>query len=340
MKVALITGITGQDGSYLADLLLEKGYNIYGIVRRTSLVYTHKRLDHLHDKINMSYGDMADVAGLMSLINNIIKNNPTLEVFEIYNLAAQSHVKVSFEIPDYTSDIDGNGTLRMLEIIKNLPDNIRVKTRFYQAGTSEMFGCVRETPQNESTPFNPRSPYACAKLFAHFLTRTYREAYGIYAVNGILFNHESPRRGDHFVTKKVVNGVKAISEGSTVPIRLGNLDAMRDWGHAKDYVKGMWLMLQADEPDDYVLASGMSVSVREFVEKAFAAKNIEIQWDGSGLEEKGLDQNGNVVVEIESKYFRPCEVDLLLGDASKARNALGWVPEFDLDALIVDMFAE
>ena len=340
MRVALITGITGQDGSYLAELLLEKDYNVYGIVRRTSLVYTHKRLEHLRERINMSYGDMADVAGLMSLINNIVRDNPMLEVFEIYNLAAQSHVKVSFEIPDYTSDIDGNGALRLLEIIKNLPDDLRAKTRFYQAGTSEMFGRVRETPQNESTPFNPRSPYACAKLFAHFLTRTYRDAYGIFAVNGILFNHESPRRGDHFVTKKVVNGVKAIAKGSNVPIRLGNLDAKRDWGHAKDYVKGMWLMLQADEPDDYVLASGISVSVREFVEKAFAVKKIDIQWKGTELEEKGIDQNGNVVVEIDSKYFRPCEVDLLLGDASKARKALGWVPEFDLDALIGDMFAE
>ncbi len=340
MRVALITGITGQDGSYLAELLLEKDYNVYGIVRRTSLVYTHKRLEHLRERINMSYGDMADVAGLMSLINNIVRDNPMLEVFEIYNLAAQSHVKVSFEIPDYTSDIDGNGALRLLEIVKNLPDDLRAKTRFYQAGTSEMFGRVRETPQNESTPFNPRSPYACAKLFAHFLTRTYRDAYGIFAVNGILFNHESPRRGDHFVTKKVVNGVKAIAKGSNVPIRLGNLDAKRDWGHAKDYVKGMWLMLQADEPDDYVLASGISVSVREFVEKAFAVKKIDIQWKGTELEEKGIDQNGNVVVEIDSKYFRPCEVDLLLGDASKARKALGWVPEFDLDALIGDMFAE
>ena len=340
MRVALITGITGQDGSYLAELLLEKDYNIYGIVRRTSLVYTHKRLEHLRERINMSYGDMADVAGLTSLINNIVRDNPMLEVFEIYNLAAQSHVKVSFEIPDYTSDIDGNGALRLLEIVKNLPDDLRAKTRFYQAGTSEMFGRVRETPQNESTPFNPRSPYACAKLFAHFLTRTYRDAYGIFAVNGILFNHESPRRGDHFVTKKVVNGVKAIAKGSNVPIRLGNLDAKRDWGHAKDYVKGMWLMLQADKPDDYVLASGISVSVREFVEKAFAVKKIDIQWKGTELEEKGIDQNGNVVVEIDSKYFRPCEVDLLLGDASKARKALGWVPEFDLDALIGDMFAE
>lgn len=340
MRVALITGITGQDGSYLAELLLEKGYNIYGIVRRTSLVYTHKRLEHLRERINMSYGDMADVAGLTSLINNIVRDNPMLEVFEIYNLAAQSHVKVSFEIPDYTSDIDGNGALRLLEIVKNLPDDLRAKTRFYQAGTSEMFGRVRETPQNESTPFNPRSPYACAKLFAHFLTRTYRDAYGIFAVNGILFNHESPRRGDHFVTKKVINGVKAIANGSNVPIRLGNLDAKRDWGHAKDYVKGMWLMLQADKPDDYVLASGISVSVREFVEKAFAVKKIDIQWKGTELEEKGIDQNGNVVVEIDSKYFRPCEVDLLLGDASKARKALGWVPEFDLDALIGDMFAE
>lgn len=340
MRVALITGITGQDGSYLAELLLDKGYNVYGIVRRTSLVYTHKRLEHLRERINMSYGDMADVAGLTSLINNIVRDNPMLEVFEIYNLAAQSHVKVSFEIPDYTSDIDGNGALRLLEIVKNLPDALRAKTRFYQAGTSEMFGRVRETPQNESTPFNPRSPYACAKLFAHFLTRTYRDAYGIFAVNGILFNHESPRRGDHFVTKKVVNGVKAIANGSNVPIRLGNLDAKRDWGHAKDYVKGMWLMLQADKPDDYVLASGISVSVREFVEKAFAVKKIDIQWKGTELEEKGIDQNGNVVVEIDSKYFRPCEVDLLLGDASKARKALGWVPEFDLDALIGDMFAE
>tara|TARA_B100001250_G_scaffold414094_1_gene450647 strand:+ start:2542 stop:3564 length:1023 start_codon:yes stop_codon:yes gene_type:complete len=340
MKVALITGITGQDGSYLAELLLEKGYKIYGIVRRTSLVYTHKRLEHLRERIHMSYGDMADVSGLTTLVNRIVSENENLDVLEVYNLAAQSHVKVSFEIPDYTSDIDGNGPLRLLEIIKNLPPAIRTKTRFYQAGTSEMFGAVRDTPQNELTAFNPRSPYACSKLFAHFLTRTYREAYGIFAVNGILFNHESPRRGDHFVTKKVVNGVKEIANGSKQAIRLGNLDAKRDWGHAKDYVRGMWLMLQTDRPDDYVLATGVSVSVREFVEKAFAIKGIIIEWQGEGLEEKGRDQSGNVCVEIDRKYFRPCEVDLLLGDASKANKVLGWYPEFGLDTLIEDMFAE
>ena len=340
MKVALITGITGQDGSYLAELLLEKEYKIYGIVRRTSLVYTHKRLEHLRERIHMSYGDMADVSGLTTLVNRIVNENEHFDVLEIYNLAAQSHVKVSFEIPDYTSDIDGNGPLRLLEIIKNLTPSIQSKTKFYQAGTSEMFGAVRDTPQNELTPFNPRSPYACSKLFAHFLTRTYREAYGIFAVNGILFNHESPRRGDHFVTKKVINGVKDIANGSTQSIRLGNLDAKRDWGHAKDYVRGMWLMLQVTEPDDFVLATGVSISVREFVEKAFAVKGIEIEWQGEGLEEKGIDHSGNICVEIDRKYFRPCEVDFLLGDASKAKQELGWQPEFNIDTLVQDMFME
>ena len=339
VKLAFITGITGQDGSYLAELLLEKGYKIYGIVRRTSLLYSYTRLDHIRAMLTLRYGDLSDSAGLSNYIHEIIRENQEFTRLEIYNLAAQSHVKISFEIPEYTADIDGIGTMRLLEIIRTLDPDVRKKVRFYQAGTSEMYGKVLETPQSETTPFNPISPYAAAKLYAYYMTKIYREGYGLYTTNGILFNHESPRRGENFLTMKVVNGIKDIISNKKVWIELGNLDSKRDWGHAKDYVKGMWLMLQQDKPDDYVLATGKTYTVREFIERAFAFKGYKIRWEGEGLKEVGLDQNNIIRVTINTKYYRPCEVDLLLGDASKAEKELGWVREFDmLDKLIKDMF--
>ena len=339
MKIAFITGITGQDGSYLAELLLEKNYKVYGIVRRTSLLYSSTRIDSIRDKIHLKYGDMTDGAGLSNYIHQIISTNDGFEVFEIYNLAAQSHVKISFEIPEYTADVDGTGTMRLLEIIRTLPELIRNKIRFYQAGTSEMYGKVLETPQHENTPFNPISPYAAAKLYAYFMVKCYRDGYGIFATNGILFNHESPRRGANFLTMKVVNGVKDIVSKKRDHIELGNLDSKRDWGHAKDYVHGMWLMLQQNKPDDFVLATGETYTVRKFVEKAFAYKGLHIKWKGSGEKEIGVDQQNITRVKINSKYYRPCEVDLLLGDATKAEKELEWKREFDtLDSLIEDMF--
>jgi len=339
VKLAFITGITGQDGSYLTELLLEKGYKVYGIVRRTSLLYSHTRLDHIRPKLKLRYGDLSDSAGLSNYIHELIRENLDFDRLEIYNLAAQSHVKISFEIPEYTADIDGIGTMRLLEIIRTLDPGIRNKVRFYQAGTSEMYGKVLETPQNETTPFNPISPYAAAKLYAYYMTKIYREGYGLYTTNGILFNHESPRRGANFLTMKVINGIKSIISGKKVWIELGNIDSKRDWGHAKDYVKGMWLMLQQDKPDDYVLATGETYTVREFIERAFAFKGYKIHWEGEGLKEVGVDQNDIIRVTINAKYYRPCEVDLLLGDASKAEKELGWKREFDtLDKLIEDMF--
>lgn len=339
MKIAFITGITGQDGSYLAELLLEKNYKVYGIVRRTSLLYSSTRIDSIRDKIHLKYGDMTDGAGLSNYIHQIISTNEGFEVFEIYNLAAQSHVKISFEIPEYTADVDGTGTMRLLEIIRTLPELIRNKIRFYQAGTSEMYGKVLETPQHENTPFNPISPYAAAKLYAYFMVKCYRDGYGIFATNGILFNHESPRRGANFLTMKVVNGVKDIVSKKRDHIELGNLDSKRDWGHAKDYVHGMWLMLQQNKPNDFVLATGETYTVRKFVEKAFAYKGLHIKWKGSGEKEIGVDQQNITRVKINSKYYRPCEVDLLLGDAIKAEKELEWKREFDtLDSLIEDMF--
>jgi GDPmannose 4,6-dehydratase len=276
-KLAFITGITGQDGSYLSELLLEKDYKVFGIVRRTSLLYSHSRIDHIREKLNINYGDVSDACALHQFFNSILQNNQDFKVFEIYNLAAQSHVQISFEIPEYTTTIDALGPLHILEFIRSQPDNIKNKIKFYQAGTSEMYGKVLETPQSETTPFNPVSPYACAKVYAHFITKNYREAYNIFACNGILFNHESPRRGENFVTMKVINGIKDYLEKKK-PINLGNIDSKRDWGHAKDYVKGMWLMLQRDAPDDYVLATGQTQTVREFVEKSFKYKGIKIYW--------------------------------------------------------------
>ena len=344
-KVAFITGITGQDGSYLAELLIEKAYKVYGIVRRTSLLYSHTRLDHIRDKLILEYGDLSDGSSLTNYITKITRENEGFEVFEVYNLAAQSHVQISFEIPEYTSLIDGLGTLKILEAIRTLPEDVKKKTKFYQAGTSEMFGAVLEKPQKETTPFNPQSPYACAKVYSHFLVNNYRDAYNLFACNGILFNHESVRRGENFVTMKVVNGVKKIVEQerenkSDYVLKLGNIDSKRDWGHSKDYVYGMWLMLQQDKPDNYVLATGETYTVREFIERCFAKVGKEIEWQGEGVDEVGREKStGKIVIKIDEKYFRPCEVDLLLGDATKAETELGWTREYDLDKLIDDMMS-
>lgn len=343
MKLAFITGITGQDGSYLAELLLDKGYKVFSIVRRTSLLFSYTRIDHIREKLELRYSDMTDTSGLLNYIHTILQTNHDFEVFEIYNLAAQSHVAVSFEIPEYTVDVDGVGVLRLLEIVRSLPEETKKKIRFYQAGTSELYGDVKETPQNENTPFNPVSPYAVAKLYAYYITKIYKEGYGLYAVNGILFNHESKRRGENFVTMKIVNGIKDILDGKIEYIELGNIDTKRDWGHAKDYVKGMWLMLQQKDPEDFVLASGKTYTIRYFIEKAFDYKGLLIQWSnptGNVMDEVGKDQYGNVRVKINPKYFRPCEVDLLLGDATKAREKLGWKIEYDsLEKLIEEMFS-
>jgi len=345
-KLAFITGITGQDGSYLAEWLLENNYKVFGMVRRTSLLFSHTRIDHIRDQIQLEYGDMTDGSALNNYMHAIVNNNPDFEVFEIYNLAAQSHVKISFEIPEYTSIIDGIGTLKLLEIIRTYPSPIQSKIKFYQAGTSEMFGKVLETPQSESTPFNPQSPYACAKVYSHYLVKNYRDGYNIFACNGILFNHESPRRGENFVTMKIVNGLKKIlkeeeeekEKENAYVLKLGNIDSKRDWGHAKDYVRGMWLMLQQSIPKDYVLATGKTFTVREFIERCCKKLGKNIRWEGSGLNEIGRDtETGRILVSIDEKYFRPCEVDLLLGDDTKARTELGWERTYDLDKLIDDM---
>lgn len=347
VKLAFITGITGQDGSYLSELLLEKNYKIYGIVRRNSCVFNYERIDHIKDKLILKYGDLTDGSSLIGIINNIISSNPDFEVLEIYNLGAQSHVQISFENPEYTSLVDGIGTLKLLEAIRSLSHENQKKTKFYQASTSEMYGAVLETPQKETTPFNPQSPYACAKVYSHFLVKNYREGYNLFACSGILFNHESIRRGDNFVTKKITNFVNIIkklkinnNENKELPVlKLGNLSSKRDWGHAKDYVHGMWLMLQQNKPDDYVLAMGKTYSVKEFVEKAFEKIDIIIEWQGENENEVGLDsKTKDILIKVDKKYFRPCEVELLLGDSSKAINKLGWKPEcYNLDKLIDSM---
>ena len=324
MKKAIITGITGQDGSYLAELLLEKGYEVYGIIRRSSLINT-KRVDHLYldphnkeTKFFLEYGDMTDSLNLVRLVQKIQPD-------EIYNLAAMSHVKVSFDTPEYVANADGTGTLRLLEAIRLL--GLEKKTKIYQASTSELFGKVVETPQKETTPFYPRSPYGVAKMYAYWITKNYREAYGIFGSNGILFNHESPRRGETFVTRKITLAAAAIKLGKQEKMYLGNLNSKRDWGYAKDYVEGMWRILQYKQPDDFVLATGETHSVREFVELAFKHLDIEIEWKGEGVDEKGYDKKtGKVLVEVDPRYFRPTEVDLLLGDPSKAKRELGWTP--------------
>lgn len=334
-KTALITGVTGQDGAYLAELLLEKGYRVHGVKRRSSSFNTG-RVDHLyvdpHEndlRFEMHYGDMTDATNLIRLIQKI---RPT----EIYNLAAQSHVQVSFETPEYTANADALGTLRLLEAIRIL--GMEASTRFYQASTSELFGDTPIRPQNESTPFQPRSPYAAAKLYAYWMTVNYRDAYGMHASNGILFNHESPIRGETFVTRKVTRAVAEIATGTLDTLYLGNLDAKRDWGHAKDYVDGMWRIMQQPQPDDYVLATGEAYSVREFVDRAFAEIGVVIRWEGSGINEVGVDDaNGTVRVRIDERYFRPTEVPYLQGDASKARAALGWVPQRSFADLVSDM---
>ncbi len=334
-KVALITGVTGQDGAYLAEFLLKKGYEVHGIKRRSSLFNTN-RIDHLYTDLHeknvtffLHYGDMTDSTNLIRIIQDTQPD-------EIYNLAAQSHVKVSFETPEYTANSDSIGTLRILEAIRIL--GLEKKTKFYQASTSELYGKVMEVPQTEETPFYPRSPYAVAKLYGFWITKNYREAYGMFACNGILFNHESPLRGETFVTRKITRGVARIKLDMQKKIFLGNIDAKRDWGHAKDYVEGMWLMLQQDKPEDYVLATGKTTSVRDFITMAFKEVEINIVWEGKGIDEKGIDNaTGNVLVEIDPKYFRPTEVDLLIGDPSKAKKNLGWVAKHDLQSLVKDM---
>jgi len=330
MKKALITGITGQDGSYLAELLLGKGYEVHGIIRRASTFNT-QRIDHIYQdpheeniRLKLHYGDMTDSSNLSRLVEKI---NPD----EIYNLAAQSHVGVSFDMPEYTTDVDAMGTLRLLDAIKES----EVECKFYQASTSELYGEVQEIPQTEETPFYPRSPYAAAKLYAYWIVKNYREAYDLFAVNGILFNHESPRRGKRFVTRKITRAVARITKGKQNKIYLGNMNSKRDWGYAKDYVKMMWMMLQHDTPEDYVIATGETHTVREFVEAAFKHVDVEIEWRGEGVNEKGIDkETGKVLVEVDPKYFRPTEVDLLIGDPSKAKEELGWEPEVKFKELV------
>ena len=328
MKIALITGITGQDGSYLAELLLEKGYEVHGIVRRSSLINTY-RIDHIYQNINLHYGDLTDSTNLVRVIQQVQPD-------EIYNLGAQSHVKVSFEMPEYTGQTDALGTLRVLEAVRLL--GMENKVRIYQASTSEMFGLVQEIPQKETTPFYPRSPYGCAKVYGYWITKNYREAYGMYACTGILFNHESPRRGETFVTRKIVRALSKISVGLQDCLYLGNLNAKRDWGHAKDFVEAMWLMLQQDNPDDYVIATGKQYSVKEFVNTAGPYFGLHIEWKGEGLDEVGVEKfSGKPIIRVDSKYFRPTEVETLLGDSTKAKEKLGWEPKISFEQLVEDM---
>ena len=328
MKVALITGITGQDGSYLAEFLLEKGYEVHGIIRRSSMINTH-RIDHIFQNIKLHYGDLTDSTNIVRVIQKVQPD-------EIYNLGAQSHVKVSFEMPEYTADVDAVGTLRVLEAVRLL--GMEDCVRIYQASTSELYGLVQETPQSETTPFYPRSPYGVAKLYGYWITKNYREAYGMYACTGILFNHESPRRGETFVTRKITRGLKAISEGKQNVLYLGNLNALRDWGHAKDYVEAMWLMLQQKTPDDYVIATGKQYSVREFVEKSAPYFGFDIEWYGEGVDEIGIDKKTKkTIVAVNQKYFRPAEVETLLGDPTKAKNELCWEPKISFNQLVEDM---
>tara|TARA_B100000212_G_scaffold341420_1_gene324553 strand:+ start:3414 stop:4496 length:1083 start_codon:yes stop_codon:yes gene_type:complete len=336
-KKAIVTGITGQDGSYLAELLIEKGYEVHGIRRRSSSFNT-QRIDHLYSdpnsqktKLFLHYGDMTDSSSLTRIIKKIQPD-------EIYNLAAQSHVAVSFEEPEYTADSDAIGTLRMLEAIRTL--GLESKTKFYQASTSELYGKVLETPQNEATPFYPRSPYGVAKIYAYWITINYREAYNIFACNGILFNHESPRRGETFVTRKITRALSRISLGMQDCLYLGNLDAKRDWGHAKDYVYMQWLMLQQDVAEDFVIATGVQHSVREFIDAASSEIGISITWKGKGKDEKGYDDNGRCIVAIDPKYYRPAEVETLLGDSSKAKDILGWEPKISFKDLVSEMINE
>ena len=336
-RIALITGVTGQDGAYLAEFLLDKGYEVHGIKRRTSLFNTD-RIDHLYQdphvvnrRFALHHGDMTDSSSLVRIIQQVQPD-------EIYNLAAQSHVAVSFEEPEYTANSDALGALRVLEAIRIL--GMEKKTRFYQASTSELFGLVQETPQKETTPFYPRSPYAVAKLYAYWITVNYREAYGMYACNGILFNHESPIRGETFVTRKITRALARIKLGLQDCLFLGNLSAKRDWGHAKDYVEMQWLMLQQDHPEDFVIATGVQYSVRDFVNKAAKELGIQITWQGERVDEKGFDAHGRCIVAVDPRYFRPTEVETLLGDASKAKRKLGWTPQTSFDSLVAEMVRE
>ena len=330
MKKALITGITGQDGSYLAELLLDKGYEVHGIIRRASSFNT-KRIDHLYRdphkkniKMFLHYGDMTDSSNLNRILEKVQPD-------EIYNLAAQSHVKVSFEVPEYTAEVDGIGVLRFLDAIKE----VGIKTKFYQASTSELYGKVQEVPQTEKTPFYPRSPYGVAKLYAYWIVKNYREAYNLFACNGILFNHESPRRGETFVTRKITRAAARIKEGLQEKLYLGNMNAKRDWGFAPEYCEGMWLMLQQGKPDDYVMATGESRTVREFVDLAFKELDIELKWHGKNENERGLDKKtGKVIIEVDPRYYRPTEVEILIGDASKAKEKLGWQPKVKFKELV------
>ena len=334
-KTALITGITGQDGSYLAELLIQKGYEVHGIKRRTSMINT-QRIDHLYKdpheadrQLHLHYGDMVDGTSLTRIIQKVMPD-------EIYHLAAQSHVQVSFDSPEYTGDVNGLGTLRILEAMKML--GLEKTTRFYQASTSELYGKVQTIPQNEKTPFYPRSPYAAAKLYAYWITVNYREAYGMYACNGILFNHESPNRGETFVTRKITRALARIKLGLQDCLYLGNLDSKRDWGHAKDYVEMQWLMLQQDKPDDFVIATGIQKTVREFVEFAAKEIGIDLVWQGKGESEKGVDsKTGTTIVSVDPRYYRPTEVETLLGDATKAKEQLGWVPKISFEQLVREM---
>jgi GDPmannose 4,6-dehydratase len=337
MKIALITGVTGQDGAYLAEFLLNKGYEVHGIKRRTSLFNTD-RIDHLYQdphetgrKFILHHGDLTDSSSLIRIIQQVQPD-------EIYNLAAQSHVAVSFEEPEYTANSDALGSLRILEAIRIL--GLDKKTRFYQASTSELFGLVQETPQKETTPFYPRSPYACAKLYAYWITVNYREAYGMYACNGILFNHESPIRGETFVTRKITRALARIKLGLQDCLYLGNMDAKRDWGHAKDFIEMQWLMLQQDKPEDFVIATGVQYSVRDFVNAAAKELGMEICWEGQGVAEKGCNAAGKVIVAVDPRYFRPTEVETLLGDPSKAKAKLGWTPKITFDELVAEMVRE
>lgn len=334
-KVALVTGVTGQDGAYLTEFLLKKGYTVHGVKRRSSMFNTD-RIDHLYKDVHeqqvnffMHYGDLTDSTNLIRIVQEVQPD-------EIYNLAAQSHVRVSFETPEYTANADGIGTLRLLEAIRIL--KMESKTRFYQASTSELYGLVQEVPQKETTPFYPRSPYAVAKLYGFWITKNYREAYNMYACNGILFNHESPIRGETFVTRKITRAAARISLGLQDKLFLGNLDAERDWGHAKDYVEGMWLMLQQDVADDFVLATNKKTSVKQFCEMAFIEAGIKLEWKGTGIDEKGYDAaTGKALIEIDPRYFRPTEVELLIGDYSKAKEKLGWEPRYTVEELVKEM---
>jgi GDPmannose 4,6-dehydratase len=337
MKIAFITGITGQDGSYLSELLLEKGYIVHGLIRRASIINT-SRIEHIFSNKNLKlhYGDMSDGASLYKVLNDIKNLYPNMDRLEIYNLAAQSHVKISFEMPEYTADTDAFGTLKLLEAVIN--NNLKDVTRFYQASTSELYGLVQEVPQKETTPFYPRSPYGVAKLYAYWIVKNYRESYGIFACNGILFNHEGERRGHNFVTRKITLGLKKILKGENDKLVMGNLDSLRDWGSAKDYVEGMWRILQHETPEDFVLATGEMHSIKEFIEEAFRLKGFDIKWKGEGVNEIGYDEKtGRELIAVDPKYFRPAEVSQLLGDPTKAKNLLGWTPKTTFKDLVREM---